>query len=127
MKLVLALMALVLVSFASAQPYAGAGQKATAQDKHRLQTLEKAYFAAKASFKKKPKDAKVKKHFIATAVKFGHESMMSPVLDRSTKYRQALRVYREVLKIDPKNPVAKPESELIIQIYKSLGKPIPKE
>jgi hypothetical protein len=126
MKLFVALLALIVTSLAAAQPYAG-GQKATPEDKKKLQTLEKAYVAAKATFAKKPKDPAAKKAFVNAAVKFGHESMMSNALDRSVKYKQALRVYREVLKIDPQNPVAKPESELIINIYKSLGKPIPKD
>jgi hypothetical protein len=126
MRLLLALFALVVTSLAAAQPYAG-NQKASPEDKKKLQTLEKAYVAAKANYTKKPKDAAAKKGFVTAAVKFGHESMMSNALDRAIKYKQALRVYREVLKIEPNNPVAKPESELIINIYKSLGKPVPKD
>ena len=125
MKLLLALLALLVTSLAAAQPYAG-NATASPEDKKRLATLEKSYVAAKATYTKKPQDAAAKKAFVAAAVKFGHESMMSNTLDRSLKYKQALRVYREVLKIDPKNPVAKPESELIISIYKSLGRPVPK-
>lgn len=91
-----------------------------------LPALEKAYKNAKATFEKKPKDAKAKEAFVTAGVKYGHESMMSPLLAPRVKYGQALRIYREVLKVDPKNPVAKQESELIIGIYKSMGRPVPK-
>jgi hypothetical protein len=126
MKFVLALFVLVCAALGGAQGYMGA-QKADPNDAKQLKALEKSYVASKAAYKKKPKDAKLKKAYVAATVKYGHESMMSTSLDRSLKYRQALRLYREALKLDPENPVAKPESELIIRIYKSLGKPVPKD
>ena len=91
----------------------------------KLKALEKNYLSAKAALAKKPKDKKVRDQFVTAGVKYGHESMTSPALDARVKYKQALKVYREVLKIDPKNPVAKPESELIVSIYKQMGRPIP--
>jgi hypothetical protein len=109
----------------------GLGQMKLAQptqaDKARLASLEKSYKVAKADYVKKPKDAGVRKKFVMAATKFGHESMTSPVLPAKVKYRQALRIYREVLAIDPKNPVAKPESDLIVRIYKSMGREVPKD
>ena len=90
-----------------------------------LTALEKNYDTAKALYEKEPKDAKAKDAFVDAAVSYGHESMMSPDLDPKVKYKQALRIYREVLKIDPENKVAKPESDLIIKIYKSMGRPVP--
>lgn len=91
-----------------------------------LKKLEKDYATAKAAYAKKPKDKGAREHYITAGTKFGHESMVSPILSARVKYRQALRIYREVLKLDPKNPVAKPESDLIIRIYKSMGRPVPK-
>lgn len=91
----------------------------------KLKGLEKSYVAAKAALAKSPKDKKVQKKFVDAGVKYGHECMMSQDLDRKEKYKLALRAYREVLKIDPKNEVAKPESDLIISIYKQMGRPIP--
>ena len=91
----------------------------------KLKALEKSYLSAKAAFAKSPKDKKAKEKFIAAGVKYGHECMTSPDMDRKVKYVNALRTYREVLKVDPNNPVAKPESELIISIYKQMGRPIP--
>lgn len=111
--------------FVAALALAAALGAAQSASEKKLQQLEKTYTAAKASFAKKPKDKKVREQFVTAGVKFGHESMVSPDLPPRLKYRQALRVYREVLKVDPKNEVAKKESDLIISIYKSMGRPIP--
>lgn len=115
-KFVLALVGLGVAALATAQ----------SNDPKVLKNLEKEYVAAKAAFAKKPKDAKAKDRFVVAGVRFGHESMMSPILDRKIKYKQALRVYHEVLKVDPKNPVASKETDLIESIYRQMGRPIPK-
>ena len=103
----------------------GIAQTPTASAK-KLQQLEKAYVTAKAELAKKPKDKKVKDKFVVAGVKFGHESMMSPDLGPRIKYKQALKIYSEVLKVDPKNPVARQETDLIVGIYKQMGRPVPK-
>jgi tetratricopeptide (TPR) repeat protein len=90
-----------------------------------LAKLEEAYNAAKERQEKNPGDEQAKTEFLEAAVKFGHESMMSPSLDTKVKYKQALKVYREVLALDPENKVAKQESDLIVQIYESMGRPVP--
>ncbi|MGV3617135.1 MAG: hypothetical protein ACO1SV_17545 [Fimbriimonas sp.] len=91
----------------------------------KLKQLEKSYLAAKSALEKKPKDKKVRDQFVTAGVKFGHESMVSPDLGPRIKYKQALRVYKEVLKVDPKNEVARKETDLIVSIYKQMGRPIP--
>ena len=90
-----------------------------------LAALKADYDKTKLAYSAKATDAKAKSAYLASAVKYAHESMMSAELDPKVKYRQALTIYREVLKIDPTNEVAKPESELIIKIYKSMGRPVP--
>jgi len=104
----------------------GALGLAQSSDPAVIKKLEKDYVASKQAFAKAPKNKKVRDAFVRAGVRFGHESMVSPVLGTSVKYKQALRVYREVLKVDPTNPVAKKESDLIISIYKSMGRPVPK-
>ena len=99
--------------------------KPTPADKARLAKLEKAYNAATNALAKAPKSAKAKKDFADIGAAYGHESMMTPVLEPKVKYKQALKIYREVLKVDPNQPTAKKESELIISIYKSMGRPVP--
>ncbi|CAN5536673.1 hypothetical protein BH11ARM2_BH11ARM2_30570 [soil metagenome] len=95
------------------------------EDEKRLKTLEKNYLAAKAVLAKKPKDKVAQKKFVTAGTLYGHESMVSPVLPARVKYRQALHVYREVLKYEPKQPVARPEYDLIVKIYKQMGRPVP--
>jgi len=91
----------------------------------KLAKLEKQYKRAKAEYTKRPKKEVLKKRYIDATVVYGHESMISSALPNKVKYRQALLLYKEALKLDPNNPVAKPESELMIRIYKSMGKPVP--
>lgn len=96
-----------------------------AQSFDELVKLDRTYAAAKKAFDKSPKDAKLKEKFIVAGVKFGHASMMAEALPPKVRYPQALRIYRQVLRVDPKNPVAKQESDLIIDIYKKMGRPVP--
>jgi tetratricopeptide (TPR) repeat protein len=90
-----------------------------------LNVLKTRYEAAKKAYLAKPKDKAKKDAYVKATVVYGHESMVSPKLGAKVKYRQALRLYREALKLDPKNPVAKQESELIVSIYKQMGRPVP--
>ena len=92
-----------------------------------MKALEESYRTAKGVYERSPGNKTAKEAFVAAAVKFGHESMMTTELDPKIKYKQALRIYREVLEIDPENEVAKPESEMIVKIYEQMGKPVPKE
>lgn len=111
---------LTLFSVASAQTAAP-----NPKDEARLKKLEQGYLTAKAVLAKKPKDKAVQKKFVTAGALYGHESMISPVLPARIKYRQALRVYREVLKYEPQHPVARPEYDLIVKIYKQMGRPVP--
>jgi len=118
---------LICVTGASISVAQGPFQQAkpSAADQARLTKLEKAYKIAKAALAKTPTNAKAKKEFVTFGTAYGHESMVSPVLAPRVKYAQALHVYREVLKVDPNEKTAKSESELIISIYKQMGRPIP--
>ncbi|MDX2064144.1 MAG: hypothetical protein SFX74_00220 [Fimbriimonadaceae bacterium] len=128
------LIALGTAGIALGQKPAGAGQKSAGKAKPEppvkqpaaLVPLERAYLKAKSSFAKKPKDKAAREEFIKRATVFGHESMVSPDLKANVKYRQALRLYREVLKLEPQHPVARPEHDLIVKIYEQMGRPVPK-
>lgn len=114
----------ILMSFVVASP-------ALAQDeakaKAELAKIEKAYKAAKTAFEKKPKDAAVKKTYVASTVKFGTATMLSPALGPRQKYAGALKLYREALKVDPKNKEALNNKKMIEDIYTQMGRPIPKD
>lgn len=87
--------------------------------------LEKAYTDADAAFKKAPKDEKAKKAYIEATVKLATETMEHSDLPPREKYRKSLKLYRDVLKTDPDNEEAKMNSQLIEDIYKSMGRPVP--
>ncbi len=95
------------------------------EEKAKLVKLEKSYRDSKAKYVKTPKDEKVKKAYVDATVQFGTATMTAESLDRKVKYVGALRLYREALKIDPKNKEAKANKEMIESIYKSMGRPIP--
>jgi len=123
-RLVVALCAVVaMATTAFGQGYANR-PKITKND---LVKLEKEYKATKSTYAKKgaKSDAKVKKQYTTATYAYGYACMMSDVLDRKEKYKKALGLYREVLKVDPNHKEAKSQSQLIIDIYKSMGKPIP--
>ncbi|HZH98683.1 MAG TPA: hypothetical protein VEX38_06900 [Fimbriimonadaceae bacterium] len=122
-RAILLTLILALCGFAAAQK--------TAQDMNKMELdmlakLEKQYAAAKQAFEKKPKDAKAKKTYIVSANKFANATMVSPALPPRAKYPKALRVYREVKKVDPKNAEADKWIKEIERIYTSMGRPVPK-
>jgi len=90
-----------------------------------LNKLQKEQVAAKSAFKRHPKDATAKQKYVAATVKLGTADMSSDALDRKVKYKKALQLYREALKVDPNNVEAKNNKQLIESIYKSMGRPVP--
>jgi hypothetical protein len=96
-----------------------------AEPSAKLTTLKKAQDQAKATFDKNPKDAKAKSAYIAATVKLGTATMNADELPPREKYRGALTLYREALKLDPQNKEALANKKLIEDIYKSMGRPIP--
>lgn len=80
---------------------------------------------ADAAFKKSPKDAAARKAYIDANNRHGLAAMRTDALDRKSKYKVALTDFRKVLKVDPKNAIAKENHDLIVSIYKSMGRPVP--
>lgn len=93
--------------------------------KEQLARLEKDMNSAKADYDKAATDAKAKKKYVDATVKYATATMLSNALDAKVKYREALRLYREALKVDPSNTEAGQNKELIEGIYKQMGRPIP--
>lgn len=90
-----------------------------------LAGYEKAYQAAKKNLSAKPKDKKSKAAFIVAGDRYATATMTAPSLPPKVKYRAALRLYREVLKVDPTNHEAKNNSDMIVSIYKQMRRPVP--
>lgn len=99
---------------------------ALAKDKANLDKLQKQYAAAKTVYAKKSKDASIKKKYVSATVAFGTATMMTGTMKPKDKYAGALRLYREALKLDPKNAEALKNKAMIEDIYRSMGRPIPK-
>ncbi|RYG63548.1 hypothetical protein EON77_20805 [bacterium] len=100
--------------------YGGAGV-----DKATMAKLTKVQQAADAGYKKNPKSAAARKAYIDANNRHGLAAMRTDALDRKVKYRIALADFRKVLKVDPKNSIAKENHDLIVSIYKSMKRPIP--
>lgn len=91
-----------------------------------LAKLENMQRAARAAHLKTPKDAKLRKRYLDLSLTLANNIQASMALGSKDKYPKALRLYREVLKVDPKNKEAKFNKDRIESIYKSMGRPIPK-
>lgn len=87
--------------------------------------LQKDQEKAEANFNAHPRDKKAKENFIYMTNRLAHGEMLDPNLDRKLKYREALKNFRKVLKVDPKNKDADTWATEIIQIYKSMHLPVP--
>lgn len=95
------------------------------QPKADLAALEKDMETAKSAFEKAKDDAAAKKAYVDATVKFATETMMDPDLLPKDKYPKALKLYRAALELDPENSEAKVNSQQIVDIYKSMGRPVP--
>jgi hypothetical protein len=104
-----------LISFAFAQ--AGANKQ--------LVKFQTAYTTAKKALSTKPKDKKVRAAFVVAADRYATAMMVESTLPPRLRYPGALRIYREVLKVDPKNTEALNNSKMIVDVYKSMGRPVP--
>lgn len=92
-----------------------------------LAPLAKSFNGDATRLKKAPKDAKVKKAYVDSGVKYEQKIVRSSnKLSPAVKYRAGLALCRLILAADPKNPVAKKDMDEIVTIYKSMGRPIPK-
>src|SRR5262249_20788470 len=117
---------LAIIILSAAIPAVSAGQRpappkppaAATGDEAKLKSLE-------AQLAKKPKDAKLKKEVALLHFKVGHAMEYNSSLPPREKYRGALQHYRRALALDPSLTQAAKEKDLIEQIYRGMGRPIP--
>lgn len=105
-----------------------AGQKPIDEKKElaELARVEKLQRASQAAFAKAPKDPQKKKSYVQLTLTLANNVQASMALGSKEKYPKALRLYRDVLKVEPKNKEALFHKNRIEAIYKSMGRPIPK-
>lgn len=83
-----------------------------------LVELEKAY-------EKNPKDEATKKKLVQATYDLGFKIEMDNSLQPFIKYRQALKLFRRALEIDPEHKDSIAQKEQIENIYRSMGRPVP--
>ena len=117
--------AILVLSCVAANAQYGGSKPVT---KAELVALEKVYTTTKKAYLVKGKKSapKVKTASTDATYAYGYGSMTSPDLDRKIKYKQALSLFKECLSIDPTHKQAKSQYDLIVSIYKQMGKPVPK-
>lgn len=106
----------------SAMPDSGAPPSENASES--VESLAAKYEEAKKAFEQAKSD-ETKAAYVEATVKYGTAMMMSDRPPRE-KYPKALELYEEALKHDPNNAEAKTNRQLILDIYKSMGREPPK-
>jgi hypothetical protein len=84
--------------------------------------LEKDYLEKKQKFEA---DASARSEFIEAAIAYADALNFGPGVP-SEKYPKALAVYEEVLAVDASNRQALQGRRIIIEVYESMGKEVPK-
>lgn len=82
--------------------------------------------AAEKAYNLKKTDVKLKKNYAAALADLGEATMLDEGIAPRTRYPEALKQYRTALKLDPTNAKAKENIKLIEDVYKKMGKPVPK-
>lgn len=96
------------------------------KEQAKLAGLKATYVAAKQTSAKAPADAAKKAKYVQATLAYGDAVMNSPILKPKDKYPQSLGLFREAKKADPKNKTAAERIQLIEDIYRSMGRPVPK-
>jgi tetratricopeptide (TPR) repeat protein len=135
MKIVYSLVIVALAMGAFAQKGASTSQKTVQQAQQgtqqvsdaKLKQLTKEYNTAKAAYAKKPKDANATKTYVNATYALGLGTMYAENLPPRQKYSGALAYFREVKKVSPRHKGATDNYNMIADIYRKMGKPVPGE
>lgn len=107
--------------------YPAPDPKANADEAENIKSLVAKQAAAKTAFEKNPSDEKLKKGYVDSSVALGIQYTYAETVDRKEKYKLALQYLKEALKQDPEHKDAKATHDQIVDIYKSMGRPVPGE
>ncbi|MBL8196544.1 MAG: tetratricopeptide repeat protein [Blastocatellia bacterium] len=103
----------------AAAPAAGANTKVPEPEKPaELVNLEKEY-------EKNPSNAENKKKLVQATYELGRKIEYDEALPPFVKYRQALKLFKRALELDPTHKESLAEKEQIEAIYRSMGRPVP--
>jgi hypothetical protein len=101
------------------KPAAKAAPAAAKYDEAKLKELE-------AKLAKTPKDEKLKTEVAEAHYQVGHTMMVNDSLPPRVKYPGALKHFTHALALNPKHAKAAEEKKMIEDIYKQMGRPVPK-
>jgi hypothetical protein len=104
-------------------PAGGASSAAAGEAPH--PELAKKVSDLEAAYAKNPSDAATKNQLVTATYEYGHTVMTDPNLSPRVKYRTALKQFRRVMELDPSHQQAGTEKEMIENIYRQMGRPIP--
>ena len=102
----------------------GNNEQTDTKGDEKAEQLSKVADDADAQYQKTKSDAD-KKIAIDKQMKAANYLMFEANLSPKKKYRPALKRYRRVLELDPKNDEAQKNKQQLEDIYRSMGMPIP--
>jgi len=89
-----------------------------------IERLEKNYETAKKEWSESPNDKEKRENYVEATVAYANKVMYGPGNPKE-KYPKALRLYEEALKIDSSHKEAKSNCDLILSIYRQMGRKPP--
>jgi len=102
------------------------GNEAATPVPNAMAEASKKLTAAKAAYTKNPKDAKAKKAYSAALGTMGKLTMADQTIPPGQRYPGALKFLREAVQLDSSNKSAAADKKMIEDVYKQMGKPLPK-
>ncbi len=116
-----ALLSLCLAIAAFAGSVQVSSPAAEAKEKHDLAVIKQDRDRAEKAWHKQPQNTKLKKQYVFATVKLGMHTMYAVVLPPKQKYPEALRLFKEALKVDPSNKDARTAKDQIEAVYQSMN------
>lgn len=111
------------VNASSSQDNAALSQEKTPSEEN-IAVLEKSYEEAKKEWSVSPNDKEKRKKYVEATVAYANKVMYGPGNPKE-KYPKALRLYEEALKIDSSHREAKANRDMILSIYRQMGRKPP--
>jgi hypothetical protein len=78
-----------------------------------------------SAYQQSPADAGVKARLIATKYDYATALMADPQVRPMEKYPTALKAFKEILAMEPEHAKAAEQKQVIEDIYRSMGRPVP--
>lgn len=90
-----------------------------------LEDLRLQYEAARAELEANPDATETRDQFLVVAYMYAETRMYDPSLTPQEKYPESLRIFRDIVAMEPGHDDARAQIQVIEGIYRELGRPIP--